>query len=446
MSSSATPSQVQGMSRTPLGALHWVPTLCWAAILMDGYDAVVLGTVIPSLLKAKEWGITTAGATTVATLGLVGMVVGGLGLGFLTDKLGRRKVLMACVSAFSLFTFAAAFAPNLFMFGLLRFLAGVGLGGCLPTAIAMVGEFAHRDKTSHATTRVMTGYHVGAVLTSALAIVLISRFGWHAMFISAIVPALIVVPLMMKFLPESPSYLESVGRHEEAEVVARHYGLHVEKPVEEVREFSDMAPTHPTTDKKGLGLVMSGPYARNTLAIFVASFMGLLLVYGLNTWLPQIMQKAKYDLGNSLGMLLMLNIGAIAGLFVGGRIGDRLTPRITAVGWFLAAACFLAALTIKLPLAGMYAMIFLTGFFVFSSQVLVYAFTSANYPPAVRATALGMSAGVGRLGGIAGPLLGGLLLDRGLAYPQGFFIFAAVGLIGAIAMALTKTLRVSVGR
>ncbi|AKT50978.1 MFS transporter [Arsenicicoccus sp. oral taxon 190] len=432
--------------RTPLGSPGHVAPLCWSAVLMDGYDAVVLGTVIPTLLKRKEWGITTAGATATATLGLVGMVVGGLCLGLLTDRLGRRRVLMGSVAAFSLFTFLAIFAPNLGTFMVLRFLAGIGLGGCLPTAIAMVGEFSHRDRTSNATTTVMTGYHVGAVATAALAIVLVSRFGWQAMFVVAIIPALVILPLMWRSLPESPSYLESMGRHEEAEAVARHHGLHVERATDEVREFGDPSPTHPATDQRGLRLLLQGDFARNTLAIFVASFMGLLLVYGLNTWLPQIMAKASYDLGNALGMLLVLNVGAIAGLLVGGRIGDRITPRSAAILWFLAAACFLAALTIRLPLLGMYVLIFLTGFFVFSSQVLVYAFTSSNYPPAVRATALGMSAGVGRLGGISGPLLGGFLLERGLAYPAGFFIFGAVGLVGALAMLGSKTLRVSTPR
>lgn len=225
----------------------------------------------------------------------------------------------------------------------------------------MVTEFARLGRGSNATTLVMTAYHVGAVLTAALAIVVVRRFGWQEMFVPGSLPALVLVPLMLVFLPESPSFLASKGR------------------------------------------------------------------------------TADYDLGNSLGFLLVLNVGAIAGLAVAGRVADRITPRVAGSIWFLGSAVLLAALAIKLPVLGIYVMVFVTGCFVFSSQVLVYAFTAANHPPRVRATALGMSAGVGRLGAISGPIIGGSLLTAGLAYPWGFFAFAAVGALGGLALTGTRT-------
>jgi benzoate transport len=411
---------------TTARAAGWVAALCWTAVLLDGFDLVVVGTVIPSLTRPEEWGLSPSGATFVVTIGLVGMTIGALTIGALTDIAGRRKALIGAVTSFSLFTLLCAVAPNPEVFGLLRFLAGVGLGGCLPTAIAMVNEFTRRQ-AGRATTTMMTGYHVGAVITSALAIAVVEPFGWRWMFVIGAAPALVLVPLMMSHLPESPAYLIAHGRRAEAEEIARQHGLELAA-----------APPVETGATATLRTLFTGGRLLTTLALGVTSFMGLLLVYGLNSWLPTIMREADYDLGASLAFLLVLNLGAIAGLLVAGRFAERVGPRTAGIVWFAAGAVFLALLSVKLPIVGIYLMIFLTGCFVFSAQVLVYAFTSANHPPQVRATALGWSAGVGRVGAITGPVIGGALLSAGYAFPWGFYVFAVVGALGALALAVTR--------
>jgi MFS family permease len=210
-------------------AAGWVAPLCWIAVLLDGFDLVVVGTVVPTLRTPEEWALSGTGATAVITIGLVGMMVGALTIGTLTDLVGRRKALIGAVVSFSLFTLLCAFAPNATVFGLLRFLAGVGLGGCLPTAIAMVNEFTRAGRSGRATTTIMTGYHVGAVATAALAIVVVDSIGWRWMFVIGALPALVLVPLMVRHLPESPAYLLTHGRRAEAEEVARRHGLQPER-------------------------------------------------------------------------------------------------------------------------------------------------------------------------------------------------------------------------
>ncbi|MGN0100160.1 aromatic acid/H+ symport family MFS transporter [Dietzia sp. CH92] len=415
----------------------FVAALCWIAVLLDGFDLVVLGAIMPALTDPDSaYFNTDAGtATAISVAGLVGMTIGALTIGTLTDRLGRRKLLILSVAGFSALTFVTAFVDTAFLFGALRFLAGIGLGGCLPTCIAMVTEFTRTTKAGSATTTVMTGYHVGAVATAALALVLLQPFGWPAMFVAGAVPALVLVPLMIRYLPESPSYLWAQGRRDEALEIANAYGLETDHLVE--RE-DDLAASGTAGQRPpGIASLFRGPYLRTSVAILVTSFMGLLLVYGLNTWLPKLMQNSGYDLGNSLAFLLVLNVGAVAGLLVAGRVADRIGPRTAGLIWFSAGAVFLALLSIRLPLAGIYVMVFLTGCFVFSSQVLVYAFTSTRYPAAIRATALGMSAGFGRIGAITGPTLGGVLLAAGLGHPWGFYAFAVVGVLGAIALSVT---------
>lgn len=397
-----------------------VTALCWSAVVLDGYDLVVLGALIPTMTNPEAPWMTTAQATAISMVSLVGMTLGALSIGWATDRIGRRKAMIWAVAFFSVLTLACGLAQTPFQLGLFRFLAGFGLGGCLPTAIALVTEFS-RGRAGKASTTVMTGYHVGAVATAILGLVLLAPFGWRAMFIAGAIPGCILVPMMMKWLPESPSFLLSNGRRAEAERIAAEYDLVLAEPP--VRG-----------EKVSAGRLIGPDFLRNSVAIWVTSFMGLLLVYGLNTWLPALMVAADYGLQRGLWFLLLLNVGAVVGLIVAGRVGDAIGLRKAACIWFFAGAVLLALLAIRMPLSLLYPVVFLTGCFVFSAQVLVYAFTAASHPPEVRATAIGFSAGVGRLGAISGPALGGTLVGMGLGHPWGFFVFAIVGLLGALAL------------
>lgn len=395
----ATPAGVPAGRRTAAPA--WPVLLCWLAVALDGYDLVVLGAVIPTLASTGALGFTDASLTTAATLGLVGVGVGAVCVGPVTDRIGRRRTLVACVAYFSVLTLLTAFAPSATVFIVLRFLAGLGLGAFLPTALTFMSEYAGDRAIGSAMTRTMTGYHVGAVLTALLALVVIPSYGWEAMFVIGGVAGLLVVPVMWARLPESQAFLDATA------------GAARVRPVEVVR---------------GRLLLVS-------VGIWVASFMGLLLVYGLNTWLPRIMGEAGYSLDAGLALLLTLNAGAVIGLLVSGQIADRRGNKVTVLVWFCAAAVALALMAIRLESAFLvYAAVLLAGVFVFSAQVLVYAFVGHLYPAAIRGTALGMAAGVGRVGAIVGPFLGGALVTAGVAYPWGFFVFAAAAVLAVLAL------------
>ena len=391
----------------------WVAPLCWIAVALEGFDLVVLGVVLPSLLKYDDWGLNPNSASVISVIGLVGVMIGALAAGTVSDLIGRRKAMLWTVISFSVLTLLCAFAPNPLTFGILRFLAGLGLGGVLPTALALINEYARRGRGGRATTTMMTGYHVGAVLTALLGILVIDRFGWQWMFVIGALPALVLVPLMIKYLPESNAFLAS-----------REAG-----PAPKPTAVKAAVPT-----KNPVSMLFHHGLARSTVAFWVTSFMGLLLVYGLNTWLPQIMREAGYELGAALALLLVLNVGAVLGLLVAGQVADKIGNRRAAIAWFTIAALFLALLSIKLPGFGVYISVLLTGMFVFSAQVLVYAYVAHVYPAAARGTALGGAAGIGRLGAITGPLITGVLLTAGVAYPWGFYLFAVVAAIGAVAI------------
>jgi MFS family permease len=403
-----TPSPTLTETRTDSG--FWPVLLCWVAVALDGFDLVVLGAVIPVLSATGALGFTDSSLTTASTLGLVGVGIGAVAVGPLTDRYGRRSTLLTCIALFSVLTVAVAFAPDVTTFIVLRFLAGIGLGACLPTALAYMSEHAPRGRGGSAVTRMMTGYHVGAVLTALLALWVIDAWGWEAMFLIGGVAGLLTLPLMWARLPESRSYLEARAEREQ--------GGPAGTPAVRPRD------------------VARPPYLRVSLGLWVASFMGLLLVYGLNTWLPKIMGEAGYSITAGTGLLLALNVGAVIGLLVAGNISDARGNKPTVLTWFALAAVFLALLSIRIEgQLLVYVAVLLAGIFVFSAQVLVYAFVGHLYPPQVRGTALGMAAGVGRVGAIVGPFLGGALVTAGIAYPWGFYAFAVAAVLAVVALA-----------
>ncbi|WP_426624218.1 MFS transporter [Leifsonia sp. McL0607] len=376
----------------------WPLVLCWMIVALDGFDLVVLGTVIPTLLSTHELGFDAPAATAVATAGLVGVGIGALTVGPLADRYGRRLCLILCVTVFSLLTLAIVIAPNIFVFGLLRVLAGVALGACLPVTLAYVTDLMPRERAGKATTLTMTGYHAGAVLTALLALAVIPD--WRVLFAIGGIAGLVTVPLIRLALPE-----ERRGQQ------------------------TDSRPT--------VRRLVERPYLTISIGVWVASFMGLLLVYGLNTWLPQLMRDAGYGSTDSLGLLLVLNAGAVTGLIVAGIVADRSGTKRVAMAWFALSGLLLAFLSIRLEdVTMLYVAVFVTGVFVFSAQVLVYALITQLYPPEIRSTALGFAAGIGRLGAIVGPAITGTLVSYGFAYPGGFYVFAATALLAVGALAI----------
>ena len=396
---------------------QWPVWLCWLAMVLDGFDLVVLGTVIPTLIKTGDLGFDAVGATFAATISLVGVGLGALFIAPLSDKFGRRKLLIACVAGFSLFTIGIAFAPNVAIFSLLRLLAGLGLGACLPAALAYMNDYAPAGTAGKSTTRTMTGYHVGAVATALLAIFIVPN--WRLMFIIGGVAGLILLPFLWVKLPES---LPEAAPAKAGEA---------KKPTAVVD------PSTGTKQKTGFRDLLQKPYPLVAVGIGIASFMGLLLVYGLNTWLPQLMAAAGYPVSTGLTLLLVLNVGAVAGLFLAGILADKHGTKKIVLLWFGLSAVLLAILSVKIPNEFLLnAAVFVTGVFVFSSQVLVYAWVSQLFPARLRGTALGFAAGVGRLGAIVGPAVTGTLVAANIAYPAGFYVFAAAGLLAVAALFL----------
>lgn len=412
---------------------HWnVLFWCTLIIIFDGYDLVIYGVVLPILME--QWQLSPMVAGMLGSAALVGMMVGAMTFGTLSDKWGRKNVIILCVLMFSGFTVVNGFAETPWQFGILRFLAGLGIGGVMPNVVSLMTEYAPKKMRSTLVAIMFSGYAIGGMMSAGLGILVVPTFGWEMMFYLAGVP-LLVLPLVIKFLPESVGFLMRQKRDQEAREVLQ--AIDPDKPLSAqdtlVWPSANKASTAPVRDLFKDGRLLS------TMMFWTAFFMCLLMVYALGSWLPKLMSMAGYGLSSSLMFLFVLNIGAIAGAVGGGWLADRFHPRSVLMTFFVLAALSLSLLGFENPMWVLYSLVAVAGATTIGSQILLYAYVAQFYPINIRSTGLGWASGIGRNGAIVGPLLGGSLLALALPHHMNFMAFAIPGVIAAIAVFLVSS-------
>lgn len=436
-STSHTGSDTQG---TPSGSRTRSPAvviaLCFVAIVFDGYDLVVYGAVVPDLLAYPAWDLSPVGAGNIGSYALVGMLIGALSIGYLTDVVGRRAVMIASVTFFSLMMLACSVAPGPELFGLFRFLAGLGLGGVIPTAIALTVEYSHPERRNFNNAVMFCGYAVGGVMAALSAIALLDAIGFRGMMAIGGLPLVTVVPLLWLLLPESPSFLEANGRAAEAATLRAQYGL------------SAPAAHTGTSESTGGGIterlstVVKGRWLVATALFCLAGIAGQTLVYGLNTWLPQLMVIAGYSLNSSLSFLLTVNAGAVLGVIISSRLADRFGPRPITAASFVASGCALVLMGLGwAPLSVMYVLVAIVGFGSIGAQILVNGYVATYYPDGSRATALGLTLGLGRLGAIFAISAGGWLVAAEAGDFVNFAVWSIAAVVGVVAVLAVPKVR-----
>lgn len=384
--------------------------VCWLLVVFDGYDLIVYGTVQSALISETGWGLTKATAGTVGSMAFVGMMIGAILAGRMADSWGRRRTILGCAVVFSVFTVLCAFAPNAPVFGLLRLLAGIGLGGLVPSANALVAELVPTKWRSTIATLMMSGVPIGGSLAALVGIGLIPAFGWQSMFLVSIIALVVVVPLGLKYLPETLTPLTASGK---AAGKAASKGSGTGEPV-------------------GFSSLLRAPYLGVSVLFALATIATLFAWYGLGTWLPNLMQLAGYNLGSALTFALALNLGAVAGSVITAWAGTRFGPMPTAVAAAAVAAAALVVLVAGPPVGVVYFMLVLAGVGTHGTQCLIIAAVASHYPGHLRGTALGWALGTGRIGAVAAPQVGGLLLAAGLGVNSNFLAFAGAAAIAAV--------------
>ncbi|SDP81920.1 MFS transporter, AAHS family, benzoate transport protein [Arthrobacter sp. ok909] len=354
--------------------------------------------------------------------------------GAVGDFFGRRRLMLLGIAWFSLGMFVTALTTTAPAFGAMRFVTGLGLGVVIATAGATMAEFAPTGRRQFYNAVVYSGVPAGGVLASVLGILFLDSIGWRGLFIIGSLPLVIVLPLAWRKLPESPRWLLSRGREQEALAASQRTGV----PLIEERVILQVGAA---PQKSGFAAVFSRQFAVASILLGLMSFSGLLLTYGLNTWLPKIMEGYGYGRTYALFFPLALNLGAVAGGLLASRLADRSGPQRIIAATFGLATISLALMTFSFPLPLLFAFIALAGVGTLGTQVLVYGFQSNYFTTNARAAGVAWCASVGRLGGVLGPIIGGWLAAAGIGGSTAFYIYGAVALVGAVVTVLVPRQR-----
>jgi len=418
-------------------SVTWIVSLATVGLVFDGYDLVVYGTVVPLFLRdpGQIGEVTPALAGALGSYALIGVLVGALLAGSVADVIGRRKVMLTAYAWFSVGMALTALAASTTTFGLLRFVTGIGVGALVATTGALVAEFAPAGKKNLANAITYSGVPLGSLLAALLAILLLDVIGWRGMFWIGALPLVTLLPLAFLKMPESPAWLASRGRLDEAQAVAARTGVTLAEPRTEGPEV--VAPV--AEGRAGFAGLAGRTYLLPTFLLGLLSATGLLLVYALNTWLPELMGRAGFSTNGSLAFLLVLNGGAVLGALAASRFADRFGPKRVVAASFLLGAVALALLTVSLPLGVLLAFVAVVGLGTSGTQILIYGFVATYYRTNVRSAGVAWCAGFGRLGGIGGPLIGGLLVASGIALNTIFHVLTALAVVGALLTLVVPT-------
>jgi AAHS family benzoate transporter-like MFS transporter len=417
----------------------WVVALATVGLVFDGYDLVVYGTVVSTFLRDPSHigTVTPAIAGVLGSYALVGVLVGALLAGSVGDILGRRKVMLISYAWFSVGMGLTAMTTTSSMFGWLRFFTGLGVGALVATTAALVSEYAPKGKKNLINAITYGGVPMGSLLAALLAMFLLPSIGWRGLFWVGALPMVTLLPLAYFKMPESVAWLASRGRLEEARALSERTG--VEIPTAEATPAGGTVSV--TEGKAGYAGLFGGTYVFPTIILGLMSATGLMLVYSLNTWLPELMLRAGFNAKGSLSFLLVLNGGSLLGGLAASRAADRFGPRPVVACSFAIGAASLVLLTLGFPLAALLAIVAVVGLGTSGTQTLIYGFAANYYRTNVRGAGVAWCAGFGRLGGVGGPMLGGVLIGAGFALDAIFYVLAALGLMGALLTLLVPLAR-----
>jgi AAHS family 4-hydroxybenzoate transporter-like MFS transporter len=400
---------------------------CAAVLFLDGFDTTAIGYVAPSL--AKEWGLTKGALGPVFSAGLFGLMIGALTLGPLADRIGRKKIIIFSTLAFGIGTLVTAFVQDVNMLLAIRFLTGLGLGGAMPNTVAMTSEFNPQRRRATMVMVMFCGFSVGAALGGLLAAALIPQFGWRSVFVVGGVAPLLLVPILALRLPESVRFLALTGRANArvAQLLAFINPKAVFAPATQFVVHEPVLAGIPVRHLFRAGRTLV------TLLLWVVFFMSLLDLYFLSNWLPTVLNDLGASVSQAAAIGSMLQFGGVVGTFALGSVIDRFSFRALALVYFIAVFAIGAIGQLGHSVVFVTMAIFAAGFCTVGGQIAANALAAGFYPTSVRATGVGWALGIGRIGSIIGPLVGGVLLTMKWSAGAVFMAAAGAALCAALA-------------
>ncbi len=412
----------------PVGAFQIKLLLTCATVLfLDGFDTTAIGYVAPAL--AKELNLSRAALGPVFSAGLFGLMIGALLLGPLADRIGRKRIIIFSTLAFGIGTLVTALVNDVGTLLVVRLLTGLGLGGAMPNTIALTSEFSPHRRRATMVMVMFVGFSIGAALGGLLAAALIPHFGWRSVFVVGGAAPLLLAPILAWRLPESVRFLALTGRAD-ARVAELLTLVNARAGFAAGQRFVVDEPA-----LKGMPVQHLFRAGRTvpTLLLWVVFFMSLLEIYFVSNWLPTVLNDLGASISTAAAIGSMFQLGGVVGTFVLGSIIDRFSFRALALVYFIAVFAVGAIGQLGHAAIPVTIAIFVAGFCIVGGQIAANALAAGFYPTSVRATGVGWALGIGRIGSIVGPLVGGVLLSLKWNAGELFMTAALAALCAAMA-------------
>ncbi len=399
-------------------------TVCMAINALDGFDVLSIAFTGPKI--AKDWLLAPTELGLLFSAGLAGMMLGSLLLSPLADAIGRRFLVLLGLILITIGMASSGFAHDLKELALLRVFTGLGIGSLLSSINTIVMEYASEKRKAFAIAFMAVGYPVGATIGGTIAVFLIAAYGWRSVFFFGASLSAVLIPLAYVTLPESLDFLLAKRR---GNALARINALLGRMG----RPLLDALPAPAAKIDGDMRGALTADFAWRTARICAAYFLAMIPFYFMLNWTPKVLVDQGLSLSTGIsGAVVMNGAGVFGGLLFGAianRIGLRPLTAVCMVLFFAAVAGFGAVgkdLTLLLILAGA------VGFFMIGMISGLYAVIGAMYATRVRNTGTGLALGIGRLGAVVGPYLGGMLIGAGWSRPLYCAALAAPLLIAAI--------------
>ncbi len=421
------------LDRASLSSLQLVVLiLCFLVATFDGMDAQIIAFAAPWMMP--DLGIEEGSLGIVFAAATIGMAFGAVIFGYLGDLFGRKRIVVITVVMFSIFTPLAGLASNLNELLVIRFVTGIGMGGALPNAVTLVAEYSAQRQRRMMVSVMYMGFAAGGILGSLAAKVLIEPFGWQSIFYFGGVAPLLLVPFLLRYMPESMHYLvRQVGQDR------RVGGLLLKiNPAADYPPGSRFEIAEQQLDTR-VGLLFEAQRLRNTVMLWVAFFINLLVLFFLMYWTPKLLIDYGISADHAFNVVLAFNIGGVGGGLLLAWMSERFNPRLTLGGYFIAATLATCAvgLSLQQPLLMLLCAVVM-GLTAGGAQVGLYPLATQLYPTAVRVTGVSWAQSCGRVGSIIGPVAGGALVASGWGFTGSYLLFGSFLLVAATAILLMR--------
>jgi AAHS family 4-hydroxybenzoate transporter-like MFS transporter len=425
----------QHINNREMSGYQWLLLfLCFLIVTTDGMDVAIMGFLAPSI--TKEWGISKTAFGVVMSAAPIGLAIGALLIGPLSDRYGRKRLLMVAVAWFGTFSILCSQAQDVYQLSFLRFLTGLGLGAAMPNTTTLLSEYVPEKSRGTLLTIMFTGFNLGSALVGFGAALILSDYGWRMVLVAGGIIPLLCVPLYLFLIPESARFLV-VNKYPAERIAATLRRVVGGDGFTGATTFT--ISEQKVTSKAKAKTLLSADFRGITLSLWATYFMGLLVIYLLSGWLPTLIKDAGLPIERAANITAMFQLGGTVGALVVGYLMDKWTANKVIASSYVAGACFillLASGSVQSALFSVY--VLLAGFCMSGAQTGLNAFAPACYPTLVRATGVSWMQGIGRFGSIFGSFAGGVLLSLGWGFSAVIAILAIPATIAALSIVFTR--------